>query len=142
MSESRIAQKAPYAVDVEAGRKYFWCACGRSGNQREELNRRLHERRIVPVHLSRQEVKQSYEGFSNAVIWPLFHYRADLAVFDRSVFEQYQTVNELFAEQLARIRHDAEQRAPRQQQANLDQEYAADDKLSKLAESTLNRQAA
>lgn len=27
------AQKAPYAAVVEAGRKYFWCACGRSRNQ-------------------------------------------------------------------------------------------------------------
>ena len=29
MSEQRephVAQKAPYAVEVEAGRKYFWCA--------------------------------------------------------------------------------------------------------------------
>ena len=27
------AQKAPYAAEIEAGRKYFWCACGRSCNQ-------------------------------------------------------------------------------------------------------------
>lgn len=33
MTESRIAQKAPFAVDVSAGRKYFWCACGRSAKQ-------------------------------------------------------------------------------------------------------------
>jgi CDGSH iron-sulfur domain-containing protein 3 len=33
MSESLIAQKAPYPVDVQAGRKYFWCACGRSSRQ-------------------------------------------------------------------------------------------------------------
>ena len=26
-------QKKPYAVPVEAGKKYFWCACGRSKNQ-------------------------------------------------------------------------------------------------------------
>ena len=26
-------QKKPYAVAVEAGKKYFWCACGRSKNQ-------------------------------------------------------------------------------------------------------------
>lgn len=31
--DSIIAQKAPYPVDVEAGRKYFWCACGRSNTQ-------------------------------------------------------------------------------------------------------------
>lgn len=28
-----IAQKAPYAVEVEAGKQYFWCACGHSKNQ-------------------------------------------------------------------------------------------------------------
>lgn len=33
MTEPQIAQKAPYAVEVEAGKKYFWCACGRSGRQ-------------------------------------------------------------------------------------------------------------
>lgn len=33
MSQPRIAQKSPYAVEVQAGRKYFWCACGRSNRQ-------------------------------------------------------------------------------------------------------------
>ena len=28
-----IAQKAPYGVDVEEGKTYYWCACGRSKNQ-------------------------------------------------------------------------------------------------------------
>jgi len=27
------AQKAPYSFSVEAGRRYFWCACGRSQQQ-------------------------------------------------------------------------------------------------------------
>jgi CDGSH-type Zn-finger protein len=29
----QIAQKGPYGVQVEAGKTYFWCACGRSKNQ-------------------------------------------------------------------------------------------------------------
>ena len=33
MTEPVVAQKAPFRTDVEAGKKYFWCACGRSGNQ-------------------------------------------------------------------------------------------------------------
>lgn len=35
MSESlpKIAAKAPFKVDVEAGKKYFWCSCGLSQNQ-------------------------------------------------------------------------------------------------------------
>ena len=28
-----VAQKAPYKVTVEAGRSYWWCACGRSAKQ-------------------------------------------------------------------------------------------------------------
>jgi CDGSH iron-sulfur domain-containing protein 3 len=33
MSEPIPAQKSPYGVQVEAGQKYFWCACGRSKTQ-------------------------------------------------------------------------------------------------------------
>jgi CDGSH-type Zn-finger protein len=28
-----IAQKAPYPVEVTAGKSYFWCSCGRSSKQ-------------------------------------------------------------------------------------------------------------
>jgi CDGSH-type Zn-finger protein len=35
MSESLplIAQKGPFKMDVEAGKSYWWCACGKSGTQ-------------------------------------------------------------------------------------------------------------
>ena len=33
MSTPEIAQKAPYPVEVEAGKTYFWCACGQSSKQ-------------------------------------------------------------------------------------------------------------
>jgi CDGSH-type Zn-finger protein len=33
MAEPVIAQKEPYAVDVTAGRSYWWCACGQSSKQ-------------------------------------------------------------------------------------------------------------
>ncbi len=29
----KIAQKAPFPVEVEAGKTYFWCTCGRSSKQ-------------------------------------------------------------------------------------------------------------
>ncbi|MGB7102399.1 MAG: CDGSH iron-sulfur domain-containing protein [Xanthobacteraceae bacterium] len=28
-----IAQKSPYLVEVEAGKTYYWCACGQSKGQ-------------------------------------------------------------------------------------------------------------
>ena len=33
MQQPVIAQKSPYAVAVEAGESYWWCACGRSKQQ-------------------------------------------------------------------------------------------------------------
>jgi CDGSH-type Zn-finger protein len=33
MATPLIAQKAPFPVDVQAGKKYFWCACGKSATQ-------------------------------------------------------------------------------------------------------------
>ena len=33
MNQPIPAQKAPYPVEVEAGREYYWCACGKSGQQ-------------------------------------------------------------------------------------------------------------
>jgi CDGSH-type Zn-finger protein len=33
MADPIIAQRTPYGVDVEAGKDYWWCACGGSKNQ-------------------------------------------------------------------------------------------------------------
>jgi CDGSH iron-sulfur domain-containing protein 3 len=33
MTKIVIAARAPVVVDVEAGRTYWWCACGRSARQ-------------------------------------------------------------------------------------------------------------
>ena len=33
MAEPTIAQKSPYPVEVEAGKSYYWCTCGKSSNQ-------------------------------------------------------------------------------------------------------------
>lgn len=33
MTQPKVAQKAPYPVEVEEGRTYFWCTCGQSARQ-------------------------------------------------------------------------------------------------------------
>ena len=33
MAEPFIAQKSPFPAEVEAGKTYFWCACGKSAKQ-------------------------------------------------------------------------------------------------------------
>ena len=32
-TEPHIAQKSPFATQVEAGKDYWWCACGQSKSQ-------------------------------------------------------------------------------------------------------------
>lgn len=33
MTDPVRASDTPYGIDVEAGKSYFWCSCGRSSNQ-------------------------------------------------------------------------------------------------------------
>ena len=33
MTSPKMTQKSPYQVDLEAGKSYWWCACGHSKNQ-------------------------------------------------------------------------------------------------------------
>ena len=33
MSEPLVAQKSPFSAEVEAGKSYWWCACGQSRRQ-------------------------------------------------------------------------------------------------------------
>jgi trehalose 6-phosphate synthase/phosphatase len=67
-----------------------------------EVERLLEARRLVPVHLTAQEVRQYYEGFSNGVIWPLFHYLLDRVPLGDHEWEAYRAVNERFADVVAR----------------------------------------
>jgi trehalose 6-phosphate synthase len=53
------------------------------------------------IDIPAAEQRGFYEGYANQTLWPLFHYRIDLAVFERSAFESYRAVNRLFAERLA-----------------------------------------
>ena len=51
--------------------------------------------------LSQAEYDGFYLGYSNRVLWPLLHYRVDLAEFDETAFASYAAVNRRFARLLA-----------------------------------------
>ena len=53
---------------------------------------------LVPVLLSEEEVKGFYEGFANAILWPLFHDLLGQCNFDPSFWYAYLKVNEKFAD--------------------------------------------
>ncbi len=71
------------------------------GAMRDELERQLASHRAVAVHLSQGEVARYYEGFSNGVLWPLFHYRLENIPLDSRDWDAYRKVNERFADVVA-----------------------------------------
>src|SRR5262249_7102678 len=73
-----------------------------SDQQRAQLDARLSEMRCAPVYLSTEEVESYYHGFSNAVLWPLFHYLLDRIPPTSQEFDVYQRVNEKFADAAVR----------------------------------------
>lgn len=54
----------------------------------------------VTVDLEPRDVEEYYSGYANCTLWPLFHYRLDLAHYDRAFANGYQRVNERLAETL------------------------------------------
>jgi trehalose 6-phosphate synthase len=56
--------------------------------------------RLVTMDLSREDHDAYYLGYSNGVLWPVFHYRLDLADFDAGYITGYRRVNQLFARRL------------------------------------------
>jgi trehalose 6-phosphate synthase len=52
------------------------------------------------LDLSRRDHREYYNGFANRALWPLFHYRLDLADFNRQDYAGYLRVNTHFAERL------------------------------------------
>ncbi|KKB61479.1 trehalose-6-phosphate synthase [Robbsia andropogonis] len=55
---------------------------------------------FATVDLARRDYDQYYRGFSNAMLWPVFHYRNDLARYDRQEYAGYRRVNAWLAQQL------------------------------------------
>ena len=53
------------------------------------------------VDLGERDYEEYYNGFANATLWPLFHYRVDLVNFDRGNYAGYRRVNAEFARKLA-----------------------------------------
>jgi trehalose 6-phosphate synthase len=61
---------------------------------------------LHPVTLTADEVRDYYEGFSNATLWPLYHDVVATPVFDRGWWDSYVKVNRRFADACAEVAAD------------------------------------
>jgi trehalose 6-phosphate synthase len=80
---------------------------GWSGNllERDGAGDKLHTQRagnvtLATVDLGRDDHAAYYRGYANGVLWPVFHYRLDLADFDAGYIDGYRRVNRMFAHKL------------------------------------------
>lgn len=55
------------------------------------------------VDLSSSDYQEYYNGFANRVLWPILHYRVDLAEFTRADMSGYERVNQTFAQHISKI---------------------------------------
>jgi len=78
---------------------------GWSGETTEQFTGHINLQRsfgvtTATIDLEEQDVDEYYNGYANRTLWPLFHYRMDLAEFESGFAEGYERVNQRFAETL------------------------------------------
>ncbi len=64
---------------------------------------------FATLDLSRKDHAEYYNGYANRSLWPVFHYRIDLADFTRENYQGYLRVNTLFAEKLRPLLRDEDE---------------------------------
>ncbi|WP_306027839.1 trehalose-6-phosphate synthase [Stappia sp. MMSF_3263] len=70
---------------------------GSFGNLKQAGTRKVG---MATVDMTQADYDEFYAGYSNKTLWPVLHYRLDLAVFDRRLEDGYRRVNERFATRL------------------------------------------
>jgi trehalose 6-phosphate synthase/phosphatase len=74
-----------------------------SREQSREIDALLRGRSLLPVYFSQREIAGFYDGFSNGVLWPLFHYLQDRVPIDSGGWRAYGKANERFADHVAEV---------------------------------------
>ncbi|KAJ6441034.1 Alpha,alpha-trehalose-phosphate synthase [Purpureocillium lavendulum] len=77
---------------------YGWPGLEVPDNEVDHMKKRLKdEYGAHPVFIDDELADRHYNGFSNSILWPLFHYHPGEITFDESAWIAYQEVNRLFA---------------------------------------------
>ncbi len=93
------------ALKAAGGLWFGWS--GETGNEDQPL-KKVKKGNITwaSFNLSEQDLDEYYNQFSNAVLWPAFHYRLDLVQFQRPAWDGYLRVNALLADKLLPLLQD------------------------------------
>lgn len=64
----------------------------------KRITRELDSKNLKPVFLTQDEINNYYEGFSNEVLWPVFHYMPTYARYQQTYWDFYLSVNKKFCD--------------------------------------------
>ncbi|KAF2457541.1 glycosyltransferase family 20-domain-containing protein [Lineolata rhizophorae] len=82
---------------------YGWPGLEVPENEISTLKSRLKEEyNAVPVMLDDELADRHYNGFSNSILWPLFHYHPGEITFDEAAWDAYREANQEFANAIAK----------------------------------------
>lgn len=109
--EWQLIHSAGGLVSALAGlreaRQFLWIGWPGSEiprKKRSDISQRLRqEHNCLPVFLTHKEIEDYYNGFSNQVLWPLFHYLPNHMSFQESYWHAYEQVNQKFAEAILEV---------------------------------------
>jgi len=79
-----------------------------NAEDKEHITTELSERDCKPVFLSKKQLKNHYQGFSNKTIWPLFHYFPLHTVYENRFWQYYMQVNQKFCDEVVSVARDGD----------------------------------
>jgi trehalose 6-phosphate synthase len=69
--------------------------------EQDKVTRELDDRfKATPIFLSDEVAELHYNGFSNSILWPLFHYHPGEMNFDENAWVAYNEANQKFADEI------------------------------------------
>lgn len=72
-------------------------------NEKKTITAELEKMNFHPVFLTKEQIKNYYEGYSNSTLWPLCHYFCAYTLHKDIYWMAYKEVNRLFHDQAVRL---------------------------------------
>ena len=107
-AQGGLASALNAALEDRGGLWFGW-----SGEEGETTGGDVHMHKtgsvaIATIDLCSRDIDEYYNGYANSTLWPLFHYRIDLARFEERTGRGYERVNEHFADSLHELIEDGD----------------------------------
>ncbi|KXJ90260.1 trehalose-6-phosphate synthase 1 [Microdochium bolleyi] len=88
---------------------YGWPGMELPDSDIETVQKQLKEKyNAQAIFIDNELADRHYNGFSNSILWPLFHYHPGEITFDESAWEAYKQVNMIFAKAIVKDLQDGD----------------------------------